>query len=146
MYRRDGSTPVKRVALILIAALASATSACGSSGEEPSREAAEVVKELQDLKPGEVLIKGASAPRVYGPYTFDAGTYRLRFEHGAAGASPGRLVVALQTTPRPASRSGTVVIDSRRARGTESVSIPSKFFVNVKQARADYVLRFTPSP
>lgn len=145
MYRRNGNAPVKRIALIAMAALASVASACGSSDDEPSPGAAEVVKELQDLKRGEVVIKGASAPRVYGPYTVDAGTYRLRFEHGAGAASPGRLVVALQTTPEPAGR-GTVVVDSRRARGTESVSITGKLFVNVKQARASYSLRFAPTP
>ena len=130
--------------LIALAAVVTVVSGCGSDSPEEDAAATAVLEDLQGLREGEILIKGSRAPYVYGPYTANAGTYRLRYEHGEGQSTAGRLVVAVQTSKSADDPSATTAIDSRRAMGSETVRIGAKLFVNVREARAPYVLRFTP--
>jgi hypothetical protein len=128
------------VAFLLVAGLG----ACGTGSDDGSEAAQEVVKDLEALRKGEILIKASSSPQVYGPYVFRDGGYNLRFEHGTADDSSGRLVVALESKPRSEREPYQLVVDSTKPAGTERVTVDGKLYVHVREAGGDYVLRFTP--
>ena len=117
---------------------------CGSESDEGAAEAQEVVEDIQSLQEGEILIKGSSSPRAYGPYVFRRAGYNVRFEHGTDGDAPGRLVVALGPKGISEQEPNQLVIDSTRAVGTELVAAHGRLYVHVREASRPYVLRFTP--
>jgi hypothetical protein len=118
---------------------------CGSSSDDGSGEAAKVVRELQSLEKGEILIQGMSAPRILGPYVFKPGGYVFSFEQPGAGESEQkRLIVALESRPRSRSHPYQLLVDSGRGSGTKGVSMSGKLYVHIVRATGDYVLRFTP--
>ena len=114
---------------------------CGgsSSSDAGGSDAQEVVKELESMKAGEILIKGSS-PRVYGPYVLERGGYVLRFQQPASEA----LVIALESKPRSRAEPYELLVDSSDRSGTRPVALTGKVFVHVVAAEADYELRFTP--
>jgi hypothetical protein len=126
------------VAFLLVASLGG----CGSS-DDGDQAAQEVVKDIESLGKGDILIRASSSPRVYGPYRFRSSGYTLRFEH-RAGDESSRLVVALESTPRSEHEPYQLVVDSTRPAGTERVTVTGKLYVHVQEAGGDYVLRFTP--
>ena len=132
-----------RVAVAFVVALVSVGAiGCGSEKDDGSAEAREVIQEIESLRPGEILIKGSSAPRVYGPYDFRNGGYRVRFEHGRPEETPRRLVVAVSQKPDGTAKQPT--IDSTSARGTATVTTHGRVYVAVREATAPYVIRFIP--
>ena len=133
------SARTARVALLLAAAVASG---CGSQSGDSKGEAQKVVKQLESLQKGEILIQGTSAPRVIGPYEFKAGGYVFSFEHGEADGE--RLTVALESKPQSRAQPYQLLVDSDRGSGTSSVSLTGKLYVHVVDASGEYVLRFRP--
>lgn len=143
MHRRDGTTAVstRRHACLAAAVLACLAAGCGGSGssEDTSPEAQEVVKELESMKAGEIVIKGSSA-RVYGPYVLESGGYVLSFQQPASTD----LVVALESKPRSRAKPYKLLVDSDDRSGTRPVTLTGKLYVHVVAAGADYELRLTP--
>ena len=133
----------RRRAFVAGAVIACLATGCGGSGssEDASPEAQEVVKELESLSAGEIVIKGSS-PRSYGPYTLQPGGYVFRFEQQADG--PARIVVALESKPGTRAQPYALLADSEERSGTRRVALAGKLYVHVARAEAEYELRFTP--
>jgi hypothetical protein len=133
----------RRRACVAAAVIACVATGCGGSGsgDEASPEAQEVVKELESLRAGEIVIKGSSA-RAYGPYTLEPGGYVFRFEQQADG--PARLVVALESKPGTRAQPYALLADSEEPSGTRPVVLTGRLYVHVVRAEAEYELRFTP--
>lgn len=123
------------------AVIACLATGCGGSGsgDDASPEAQEVVKELESMKAGEIVIKGSS-PRVYGPYVLENGGYVLSFEQPASAD----LVVALESKPRSRAKPYKLLVDSSDRSGTRPVTLAGKLYVHVVAAGGDYELRLTP--
>jgi hypothetical protein len=133
-----------RTALTLLAVNAGlllAVTGCGSGSDTDRAEAERVLGEIKALKKGEILIRGMTAPRVIGPYTFEPGGYVFRFEH--AGAD-GRMVVALESRPNSRRDPYQRLVDTAAPSGTAKVGVSGKLYVHVSSAGGEYVLRFTP--
>ena len=137
------SAGVRSPALAVTAALVALVVGCGgSSNEDPSDEAQQVLEELQSLENGEILIQGTS-PRVYGPYSLAPGGYVLRFEQRGAGDGT-RLMIALESKPGSRAAPYQELVDSKDRSGTRSVTMSGKVFIHVVTAEAEYELRLTP--
>lgn len=131
--------PAAVVAAVLLALVVGCG---GSAGDDASGEAQEVVKELQSLEKGEILIQGMS-PRVYGPYSLAPGGYVLHFEQPASGDA-SRLVVALESKPGSRTAPYQQLVDSKNRSGTRRVTMSGKLYIHVVTAEAEYELRLTP--
>jgi hypothetical protein len=134
---------VRRRACIAAAVIAAVAGGCGGSEPDDSADAdaQEVVKELESLREGEIVIKGSST-RAYGPYTLEPGGYVFRFEQQADG--PARILVALESKRGSRAEPYELLVDSQAPSGTRRVALSGKLYVHVVRAEAEYELRFTP--
>lgn len=132
--------------LVLAWALAAAAlllaAACGSSADAEGEggEAQQVLKEIESLQEGEILIRGLAAPRVTGPYRFKPGGYVLRFEQTV----DGRMLVALESHPNSRRDPYQRLVATSARSGSAQVGLSGMFYVHVIDAAGDYTLRFTP--
>jgi hypothetical protein len=131
----------RRQACVVAAVIACLAAGCGGSGsnEDANPEAQEVVKELESMKAGEILIKGSS-PRVYGPYVLERSGYVLSFQQPASAD----LVVALESKPRSRAKPYKLLVDSDDRSGTRPVTLTGKLYVHVVAAAGEYEVRLTP--
>jgi hypothetical protein len=141
---------VTRVAGSLLGgALALAGVGCGAkSGGSPQAEGLDttaLLKQLKDVKKGEVLIIGQKPVRFSGPYSFRGGRYVFRFTQrgGEAGDRP-HLRVSLESRRGSRQEPYQLVVDTSRAAGQTVVTISGRLFVHVITTSPSYVLRFTP--
>lgn len=146
MYRRGRQTAM-RTALTraaVAACLLLAVGGCGSGSDTDGTEAERVLGDIKSLKEGEILIRGMTAPRVLGPYTFEPGGYVLRFEHGASDDGNDRIVVVLESRPNSRRKPYQRLVDAAAKSGSASVGVSGRLFVHVFSADGEYALRFTP--
>src|SRR4051812_6082444 len=101
--------------------------------------------------PGEVLVSGNTAPKTFGPYEFEPGTYTFQFEQFApetpgldfsTEASP--IAVSINRKPRTSAPDSQLLVNSAEKRGDNIVNLTGTFYVDVTSADHSYVLRFTP--
>lgn len=127
------------------AGLVIALTACGGSGTDTDgAEAERVLGDIKSLKEGEILIRGLTAPRVIGPYTFEPGGYVFRFEHAASDGGEDRMEVVLESRPNSRRDPYQPLVDTPARSGSAKVAVSGKLYVNVLSADGEYVLRFTP--
>jgi hypothetical protein len=101
--------------------------------------------------PGEVLVTGDTAPKTFGPYDFEPGTYTFQFEQFAPD-SPGLdfsteaspFAVSVNRKPRASAPDSQLLVNSAERRGDNIVNLSGKFYVDVTSADHSYVVRFTP--
>lgn len=130
--------------LAVAATVLLALTGCGGSGADTDAEAERVLGELKTLQEGEILVRGMTAPRVIGPYTFEPGGYVFRFEHAASDEGDGRIVVALESRPNSRRAPYQQLVDTAAPSGSANVGLSGKLYVHVMSANGEYVLRFTP--
>jgi hypothetical protein len=126
------------------AGLLLALTGCGSGADTDEAEAERVLGEIKSLKEGEILIRGMTAPRVIGPYTFKPGGYVFRFEQAGSNEGDRRMVVVLESRPNSRRDPYQRLVDTRTPSGSAKVVVSGKLYVNVLSADGEYVLRFTP--
>ena len=130
---------------LALAAALLASMGCGGSGTDTeAAEAERVLGDIKSLEEGEILIRGMTAPRVIGPYTFQPGGYVLRFEHAASDEGEDRIAVVLESRPNSQRDPHQKLVDSAARSGSAKVAVSGKLYVNVLSAGGEYVLRFTP--
>jgi len=117
---------------------------CGSGSDTEGEEAERVLGEIKSLKEGEFLIRGMTAPRVIGPYTFEPGGYVFRFEHATSDEGDDRIVVVLESRPNSRRDPYQRLVDTAAQSGSAKVGVSGRLYVHVFRADGDYVLRFTP--
>jgi hypothetical protein len=130
-----------------LVAVATLGAACGSKSSE-SAEALDqqaLLRQLRNVKRGEVLIIGRKPVRFGGPYVFRPGGYVLRFMQTPT-VSDGRPQLRVSLESRRGSRQSPyqLVLDTDRLRGRASVRISGRLIVHVVTNSGSYVLRFTP--
>lgn len=132
-----------RSSLFAIALLCALAAGCGgSSDDEASSEANEVIRNFKSLKPGEILIQGERREKFSGPYTFKTGGYLLRFRR--LGDS-GRLTVSLESRRGSQQEPYQLLVDGDRQQGRRTVTVEGKRYVHILSSADGYVLRFTPT-
>ena len=121
---------------------------CGGGAEQAGGETAEARDLLQQLKAlgsNEILIKGMSRSRVYGPYTFVRGGYVFRFSQEAASSSEAaRIAVALESKAGSRRQPYDLLVDGEHRSGRAVTRLSGRLYVHVIIARRPYLLRFTP--
>jgi hypothetical protein len=130
-------------ALVLAAVGCGAKSGGSQQAEDPDTTA--LLKQLKDVKKGEVLIIGKKPVRFSGPYSFRGGRYVFRYTQrgNEAGGRP-HLRVSLESRRGSQQDPYELVVDTSRAAGQAVVTISGRFFVHVITTSPSYVLRFTP--
>jgi hypothetical protein len=100
---------------------------------------------------GEILVSGNTAPKTFGPYDFEPGTYTFRFQQYApdqpgldfsTDASP--FAVSLNRRPRTTAPDSQLLVNSAAKEGDNIASITGRYYIDVTSADHSYVLRFTP--
>jgi hypothetical protein len=131
------------VALVLAGVGCGAKS--GGSQQPEGLDTTALLKQLKDVKKGEVLIIGQKPVRFSGPYSFRGGRYVFRFtQRGAEAGDRPHLRVSLESRRGSRQEPYELVVDTSRAAGRAVVTISGRLFVHVITTSASYVLRFTP--
>ena len=99
---------------------------------------------------GEVIIRGDAAPKTWGPYDFEPGTYEFRYAQYAPGRkvdfrteSSSFAAIVNRQPGRTAPDSQQLVNSTSRA-GFGNLNLSGKMYVEVQSADYSYVMRFTP--
>lgn len=117
----------------------------GASQHGDGSDTTALLKQLRNVKKGEVLIIGQKPVRFSGPYSFHGGRYVFRFTQRSrkTGDEP-HLRVSLESRRGSRQEPYELVVDTSRATGRAVVTISGRLFVHVITTSASYVLRFTP--
>lgn len=130
------------ISLLAVVSLAGLVGGCGGSNGGAGAEADQIVKNLQALKPGEIMIQGQRREKFSGPYTFRRGGYILSFERVGEN---GNLTVSLESQRGSKQRPYQLLLaDSGQQAGRREVTLSGKLYVHVTSTAEGYVLRFTP--
>ena len=156
MYRRSWRPPMIRShrrtgqgllggALMLTGLALGCGAHSGGSEKAGGLDTTALLKQVQNVRKGEVLIIGQKQVRFSGPHLFHGGRYVFRFTQRARedGHQP-HLRVSLESRRGSRQKPYEVVVNTRRAAGRAVVSINGRLFVHVVTSSASYVLRFTP--
>ena len=148
MIRRAGRRVTQGVlggALVLVGLGVGCAAKSGGSQQPEGLDTTALLKQLQNVKKGEVLIIGQKPVRFSGPYSFRSRRYLFRFKQRAseAGNQP-HLRVSLESHRGSRQKPYELVVDTSRLAGRASVTISGRLFVHVLTSSPSYVLRFTP--
>ena len=101
--------------------------------------------------PGEVLVSGNTAPKTFGPFDFEPGTYTFQFEQYdpqdpgldfSTDASP--FAVSVNRKPRTSAPDSQLLVNSAEKNGDNIAALTGQYYIDVTSADHSYVLRFTP--
>jgi hypothetical protein len=130
------------ISLLAVVSLAGLVAGCGGSNGDAGAEADQIVKNLQALKPGEIMIQGQRREKFSGPYTFRRGGYILSFERVGEN---GNLTISLESRRGSKQRPYQLLLaDSGQKAGRREVTLSGKLYVHITSTAEGYVLRFTP--
>jgi hypothetical protein len=117
----------------------------GGSQHGDGLDTTALLKQLRNVKKGEVLIIGQKPVRFSGPYSFHGGRYVFRFtqRRRETGDQP-HLRVSLESRRGSRQKPYELVVDTNRASGRGTLTISGRLFVHVVTTSPSYVLRFTP--
>lgn len=132
-------------ACVLLAGCGSGTGASGTPAATVARAPAPALVRAR-RGPGEVVVRGDTTPKTAGPYAFH-GAYRVRFQQYAPEdprldfRGETAFVADLERTQGiPARR----LFRAAAARGSRTVRLNGRFYVDASFGDYPFVLRFTP--
>ncbi len=101
-------------------------------------------------RPGEILLRGSTSPKLFGPFTFGPGGYLFRFEQYDPN-NPTRnfatesssFLVSLESVPDEVTDPYQLLVNATQRTGSNQATVSGRLYVNVN-GDYSYVLRFTP--
>jgi hypothetical protein len=132
-------------ALVLTGLAAGCGAKSGGSQHGDGLDTTALLKQLRNVKKGEILIIGQKPVRFSGPYSFRGGRYVFRFtQRGGEASVRPHLRVSLESRRGSRQKPYQLVVDTDRVRGQAPVRISGRLFVHVVTSSPSYLLRFTP--